>query len=243
MNDRLFLQYQLLKSSGRMLYLCIFKQSPMEDNVLNEPLAAYGRPASFEQVWQLFIETNKQFKETDKQFKETDKQFKETEKQIKENDRLITEKFKETDKRIKELSKLFTSQWGKLVESLVEGDLVKLLNKRGINVERTIQRVKGNRDGENFEYDIVAVNGSEIVIVEVKTTLRVDDVNDFHEKLWKAKRYMPEYSDKNIYGGVAFIISEGASERMSEKLGFFVIRATGNSSSIINKIDFKPKSF
>jgi len=190
----------------------------MKDKIVNEPIEAYGQPASFEQVWQLFIETNKQFKETDK-------------------------KFQETDKKIKELSKLFTSQWGKLIESLVEGDIVKLLNERGIKVERTIQRVKGNRDGENFEFDIVAVNGSEIVIVEVKTTLRVDDVNDFHEKLWKAKKSMPEYSDKKIYGGVAFITSEGSSERMSEKLGFFVIRATGNSSTIVNKADFKPKSF
>jgi len=208
----------------------------MEDNIVNEPLEAYNQPATFEQVWQMFQETDKQFKETDKKFNETDKKFNET-------DKMLSEKFKETDKKIKELSALFTSQWGKLVESLVEGDLIKLLNKKGIQVERTIQRVKGNKDGEDFEFDIVAVNGQQVVIVEVKTTLRPNDVNDFHEKLWKSKRYMPEYSDKNIYGGVAFIIAEGASDRMAEKLGFFVIRATGNSSSIVNGKGFKPKVF
>ena len=48
---------------------------------------------------------------------------------------------------------------------------------------------------------------------------------------------------KKIYGGVAFIIADGASDRMAEKQGFFVIRATGNSSSIINQKDFKPKAF
>jgi len=94
------------------------------------------------------------------------------------------------------LSSLFTSQWGKLVEWLVEGDLVKLLNEHGIAVEQTLQRVKGNKDGQNYEFDIIAVNGHEMVIVEVKTTLRVEDVNDFHEKLWKAKRYLPDYSNK-----------------------------------------------
>ncbi len=197
----------------------------MENSQFNEPLESYGAPVSFDQVWLMFKETDKQFKKTDKQFKETDKQF------------------KETDKKIKELTALFTSHWGKLVESLVEGDLVKVLNQRGILVERTIQRIKGFRDGKNFEYDIIAVNGAEIVIVEVKTTLRVNDVNDFHEKLWKAKVNMPEYADKKIYGGVAFISSEGSSDRMSEKLGFFVIKATGNSSSIINLPDFKPKAF
>ena len=222
-------------------------QLKMENNEVNEPLVPYGKPATFEQVWRMFQETDKMLSE---KFEETDKQFKETDKQFKETDRILTEKFKETremfkdtDKKIKELSKLFTTQWGKLVESLVEGDLVNVLNKWGINVERTLQRVKGNRNGESFEFDIIAVNGEEIVIVEVKTTLRVKDVNWFKEKLFKAKQFMPEYKEKKIYGAVAFITAEGASDRMAENLGLFVIKATGNSSAIVNKNDFKPKAF
>ena len=194
----------------------------MENNTVNEPLEQHGTPVSFEQVWQMFQETDKMFKETDK---------------------MLSEKFKETDKKLNKLEALFTSQWGKLIESLVEGDLVKVLNNRNIKVERTIQRIKGNHKGENFEYDIIAVNGREIVIVEVKTTLRVQDVNHFHEKLWKAKQYMSEYKDKMIYGAVAFLTADGASDRMAEKLGFFVIKATGNSSEIINQKDFVPKAF
>ena len=63
------------------------------------------------------------------------------------------------------------------------------------------------------------------------------------KKLWKAKEYMPEYKERMIYGGVAFLTAEGASDRMAENLGMFVIKATGNSSVIINKSDFKPKTF
>jgi len=184
----------------------------MEDNnQANDPAVPYNKPLDFDQVWQLFQETNK--------------------------------KFKETDKKIKELASLFTSQWGKLIESLVEGDLIKLLNGRGIKVERTLQRMKGNREGQNFEYDIVAVNNTDIVIVEVKTTLRPQDVSDFHEKLWKAKQFMPEYKEMTIYGGVAFLTAEGASDRMAEKIGLFTIKATGSSASISNSEDFKPKAF
>ncbi len=150
---------------------------------------------------------------------------------------------KETDKRIKELSELFTSQWGKLVETLVEGDLIKLLKEKGIPVEQTLQRVKGNHEGQNYEYDIIAVNGNEIVIVEVKTTLRPQDVKDFHEKIWKAKKYMSAYKDNVIYGCVAFISADGASDRMAEKQGFYVIKATGGSASIVNQKDFKPKKW
>ena len=183
----------------------------MENSKVNEPLASYGQPLNFEQVWLMFQETNKQFKET--------------------------------DKKIKELAALFTSQWGKLVESLVEGDLIKLLNKKGIDVEQTVQRVKGNHKGQNYEYDIIAVNGDEIVVVEVKTTLRPPDVKDFHERLWKAKKYLSRYRDNKIFGAMAFITTYGAAERMAEKLGFFVIKATGSSSSIVNGSDFTPKAF
>ena len=66
---------------------------------------------------------------------------------------------KETDRRLKKAEGLFTSQWGKLMESLVEGDLVPLLKQRGIEVERTLQRMTGRRNGEHFEIDIVAANG------------------------------------------------------------------------------------
>ncbi len=196
------------------------------DNHVNEPAVPYERPLNFDQVWIMFQETDKLLTQ---KFQDTDK--------------LLTQKFQETDKKIRELTALFTTQWGKLIETLVEGDLIKLLNRRGIQVERTIERVKGNHKGQNYEYDIIAVNGDEIVIVEVKTTLRPQDVSEFHEKLWKAKTYMAEYKDKVVYGCVAFLSCESASDRMAEKLGFFVIKATGSSSSIINKEDFKPKAF
>ncbi len=198
----------------------------MKNSEVNEPIGPYGVPSNFDQVWLMFQKTDKMLSE---KFKETDK--------------LLSEQSKKTDKKINKLTALFTSQWGKLVESLVEGDLIKLLKEKGIEVERTLQRVKGNHKGQNFEYDIIAVNGNEIVIVEVKTTLRPQDVNEFHEKLWKAKQYMSEYIDKVIYGGVAFITADGASDRMAEKQGYFVIKATGSSSSIVNEADFKPKGF
>jgi len=199
------------------------------DNQVNEPVTGYGQPTDFQQVWRLIQETDRilteKFQETDKRFQETDKQF------------------KETDKKIDKLSDLFTSQWGKLVESLVEGDLIKLLSARGIKVESVNQRRKGSKEGVNFEFDLIAINTDEIVIVEVKTTLRPKDVEDFHKKLWKAKTFMPEYKHMRIYGAVAFITVHGSSDSMAENLGFFVIRATGSSSSIINNEEFKPKAF
>ena len=173
-------------------------------------------PLSFEKVWLMFQETDKKFQETD-------------------------QKFKETDKKLNKLERLFVSQWGKLVESLVEGDIISILNQRGIEVTDTIKRRSGRRDGVDYEFDIIAINGTDIVIVEVKTTLRPEDIRDFLKKLKYAKTWMSEYTDKRVYGAVAFISEDAGTAAMAEKNGLFVIRATGDSASIVNNDNFVPK--
>ncbi|NLL10628.1 MAG: hypothetical protein GX268_07060 [Methanomicrobiales archaeon] len=55
------------------------------------------------------------------------------------------------------------------------------------------------------------------------------------------KAWMPEYSDKKVYGAVAFLTEDTGTASMAEKKGLFVIRATGDSASIINDDKFIPK--
>lgn len=150
---------------------------------------------------------------------------------------------KETDRRLKKTEALFNSQWSKLLESLVEGDLVALLQGYGIDVESTSPRVKGRRNGEHYEYDILAVNGEEAVVVEVKTTLRSEDVTRFLDKLPKFTIHQPVYKGKKILGAVAYLTVDHDVELYAERQGLFVIRATGSSASIINQADFQPRVF
>ncbi len=150
---------------------------------------------------------------------------------------------KETDRRLKKAEAMFTSQWGKLMESLVNGDLVPLLNERGIEVDTTHQRCRGRRNGEHFEIDIVAVNGREAVVVEVKTTLRSEDVTEFLAKLPVFQDFCKEYRGRRVLGAVAYLDSDASVTRYAERQGLFVIRATGSSASIINPLDFEPRVF
>ena len=113
---------------------------------------------------------------------------------------------------MKDLPNLFEGQWGKLMESLVEGDLVRLLSERQVRIRDTSTRRKGHRDGESYGFDIIAHNGQEIVIVEVKTTLRVGHVETFIERLKKAKGYMPEYEARTVLGAIAYLRAEEASD-------------------------------
>ncbi|MCX6153641.1 MAG: hypothetical protein NT007_05740, partial [Candidatus Kapabacteria bacterium] len=161
-------------------------------------------PPSFDKVWLMFQESDKKFQETmnalDSKFKETDRKFqetmnaldskfKETDRQMKETDRQM----KKSDKKLNKLEDLFTSQWGRLMESLVRGDLVPILNNRGIPVNVTTQRTELYYNKRKYEFDIIAENGNEIVVVEVKTTLRPRDIKEFLDELKIFKQILPKY--------------------------------------------------
>nr|VFK40091.1 MAG: Uncharacterised protein family UPF0102 [Candidatus Kentron sp. SD]VFK45216.1 MAG: Uncharacterised protein family UPF0102 [Candidatus Kentron sp. SD] len=184
-------------------------------------------------------ETDRQMQETDRRMQETDRQMQETDRRMQETDRQM----QETDRRLKKAEDLFTCQWGRLIESLVEGRLVDLLNQRGIPVYDASTRVRGNRDGRSYEFDIIAHNGDRIVIVEVKTTLRPDDVKKFIGKLKDAKRLMPRYRDNIIHGAVAWLQANAGADEMAINRRLFSIRAVGDSARITNGPDFQPKAF
>ena len=101
------------------------------------------------------------------------------------------------------------------------------------------------------EFDLVAINGEEIVAVEVKTTLTKEKVEKFIDQLKMFKKYFPEYANKVIYGAVAFLCEPESQEargaaKYSEENGLFVIMSPGGSSNVTamsNAKDFKPKAF
>ncbi len=193
-------------------------------------------PLTFEKVWLLFQETDKKFLEMERvlteKFGETDKKFQE-----------LHKIFKESNKKTRELEELFIGQWGKLVESLVEGSLVKLLNERGIMVQQTFERSRSRKLDKEIEIDIIACNGQEVVAVEVKTSLSEKHVKEFVEKLKVFKQAFPQYSNNKIYGAVAFLRASSNADKFAYKKGLFVIKATGDSAKILNDEKFKPTAY
>jgi hypothetical protein len=130
------------------------------------------------------------------------------------------------------------------MESLVEGDLVNILKRRGIAVWDTSTRLKGRTpSGDNYEFDILAHNGEELVVVEVKTTLKPQYVKRFIRRLDNFKVWLPRYVNNRVYGAVAYLMADAGAETMAESRGLFVIRATGDSASILNAEDFLPRGW
>ena len=222
-------------------------------------------PATPEEIWAMLRELTKRQEESseeaDRRHKKADQRHKKAERRHKKADKKakrrhkkadkkaerqmeeLREQMKDTDRRLKKTDELFNSQWGKLVESLVEGDLVPLLRERGIEVLSTHRRVDGRRNGDHYEFDILAINGEEVVVVEVKTTLRSGDVTHFLGKLTRFTEYEPVWKGKRIFGSVAYLEADTSVQVYAQRRGLFVIRATGSSASIINQADFKPRVF
>lgn len=191
----------------------------IRDILAQSAIILQQQAANWEAIQQASADTDRKFQETDR-------------------------KFKETDRKLARLENLFETQWGRLMESLVDGDLVPMLRQRGILVTDTTCRLKGQRaDGGNFEFDIVAHNGLDVVVIEVKTTLRPDDIRKFLSKLKHIKQWIPRYQANRLYGGMAWLTTTAGADTLLQNRGLFSIRATGNSASILNPSDFSPRTW
>lgn len=199
----------------------------------------------FQKVWIMFQELHRKTQEIDalltKQFTETDKQFKETDKQFKETDARIEKQNRATNKKLNRLSELFEGQWGKLIETLFEGDALRLFQERGVRVNEVHQRLKSRIDGNTMEVDLLLVNDTEMVAIEVKTTLKVGHVEDFVKKLARFKEFFKHYRQLTLYGAVAGLRMEESADRYAYQSGLYVISAQPSGfAEILNDDKFKP---
>ena len=203
-----------------------------------------------DEIWGLLKETQKNLKEVSASQKEGKREMEEIRASQKETARQIKEfhaSQKKTDQQIQKIGGRFNQRWGALVESLVEGKLVRIFRDQGIDITQTYTRSTGEwrkPDGPQIrEFDIIAANGIEAVIVEVKTVLTPKDLSHFIQTLKDFHHYLTRFKSEKIYGAVAYLSSEGKAHLMAEEAGLFIIRATGDSASLANKKGFKPKPF
>ncbi len=192
--------------------------------------------------------TKKEMAEHKKEMAEHKKEIAALDKKLKKEMAELAAMQKSAQAEMKQMRGHFDSQWGKFIETLVEGDLIKLLVQRKVNVYRTATNVeiryKDQRGKvQEGEVDVLAVDTTHVVPVEVKSTLKVRDVNDFLKTLQIFKLACPEYKDKIVYGAVAYLKANEKASVYAQKKGLFVIRATGSSASIVNAANFKAKAF
>lgn len=136
------------------------------------------------------------------------KAFKEEMKVFKEEMKVFREEMKEESKRKNREWSNLAKKMGTIVEDLIAPALRPVLSKYfncEINTEG--QRMFRRKDGEDYEVDAIAVCGDKVFMVEVRSTPRVNYIDEIKAKSGRFMEFFPEYSDKNlviIYGGIAF---------------------------------------
>lgn len=133
---------------------------------------------------------------------------KETDKQLKAN----ASQQKETDKKIKELGKQIGGlgeRFGSFTEGMAINSMERILRREFMADHVSARSKVYDKTGKVLaEYDILAWCNSDInnvVIVEVKSTLRPDYVKEFEQTLSNFKDLNPELANKNLYGILAFV--------------------------------------
>ena len=144
-------------------------------------------------------------------------------------------------------------RWGYFMENLAEKDLLALLCDRGIRVDKILSHFLAmDEDGHSrkAEYDVVAHNGEEIVVVEIKTTLFGKDIDAFLAKLGQFRDYFPRWKDHRIYGAMVYMGEAreeiGVAVPHAMDKGLLLIRCPegeGGMAKIVNPAEFTPKLF
>ena len=89
--------------------------------------------------------------------------------------------------------------------------------------------------------DLLVVNDSQIVAMECKSNLSVDDINEHVERLAKFKRLLPSYADKQVFGAVAAMVIADNVAQYAYRQGLFLIGQNGEQLVIRNELDFVAK--
>jgi len=92
-----------------------------------------------------------------------------------ESDRSMAE-LKRTVERTSKAVDSLTTRWGRFVEELVEPAVLRLFQEKGIDIKEVYPRARVKRQGIAMEIDILAVDDTDLVVVECKSRLSKVDI-------------------------------------------------------------------
>ncbi|MBF0607842.1 MAG: hypothetical protein SFH39_11460 [Candidatus Magnetobacterium sp. LHC-1] len=188
---------------------------------------------SSERVDTQLAKTDAQLAKTDAQLAKTDAQLAKTDEQLAKTEKLVAK----TTKTVNEL----TGKWSNFVVGLVLPATKKMFQERGIELKRVHKGVY--IEDANVEIDILGINGQYVVAIEIKSTLKVEDVNEHLERLSKFKEAFDEYVGRIVIGAVAGIVIDKGVDRYAYHKGLFVIGQSGDTVRILNDGKFVPRHF
>jgi hypothetical protein len=166
---------------------------------------------------------------------------------IMDTKRELSESLQDTKKELrdaqKELSKTvnywvgrFGNTTGYITEMIIVPGIRKQMGRHGHEFDSLAARKEFYRkDGSAFaETDLLLENGKEVMIVEIKTHLTRDDVDDQVKRLKKLRKREAEVkiAGKSLISAVAGLSIDEDAKKMAADLGMYVIQVIENDQNI-----------
>jgi len=185
---------------------------------------------TLEEIWALFRETDRKMQDTDRLLKE-----------------LVQEK-RETDRQLRELGKQIDglgNKFGSFTEGLALPSMEKILRRR-FGVDTVAPSVRVARGGQHLELDVLAYANSEVnaaYVVEVKSHLREEHIQQLLEILEQFADWFPEHRGKQLYGILAAVHIPAALRPRVLEQGLYLAHIHDNLFELQVPDDFQPRRF
>ena len=182
--------------------------------------------------------------ETARQMQETDRRMKETGQQMQETDR----RMKETDRQLRELKQQIGGlgeKFGSFTEGLALPSMTKILMQR-FGMTFVAPRVRIRKDGRSIELDVLAYSNSgvnEVYIVEVKSHLREEGLDQMRRTLADFREFFPEHAGKKVYGIIATVDTSDPVREKALREGFYLARIHDGQFELEVPSDFQPRAY
>jgi hypothetical protein len=182
---------------------------------------------------------------------DADRRFERTERLLEEaaEERRNTERMLQaTDRQIKELGRQIGGlgeKFGGFTEGMAYPSMQKILRQR-FGVDAIFLRATSRNNGRTMELEVLAYSHSEdkpVYIVEVKSHLREDGLQQMLQTLRDFRGFFPEHEDRKVYGILAAVdIPEKLRERVLEK-GIYLARIHDDVFEVQVPEGFQPRAF
>jgi hypothetical protein len=156
----------------------------------------------------------------------------------KETEKTLNKAIKETEKTLNKAIGGLSNTLGSLVEHIMTPGLPSKFREFGFTFDRiTTVKWAGGNGNIYAEIDGLLENGIQAMVVEVKTTLRRDDVDDHLGRMERVRKYADDHGDKREFlGAMAATITDKDTKAYALSKGFFVIEPSGEDVKITNPV-------
>ena len=165
----------------------------------------------------------------------------ETDRQLKETDRQLRRQLKELGKQIGGLGEKF----GGFTEGMALPSMTKILTEN-FGMEVVTPRVKVRKAGRSLELDVLAYANSErnaAYVVEIKSHLRPDGIEQLQNILEQFRIFFPEHADKALYGILAVVDAPEDLRQEALSAGIFMAGINEEQFKLEVPSNFQPKAW